>query len=346
MEYAPLLAIACTAPAASLEWTIDFAEDAPRPPEVASVRAFIVEGGCAGTEIVYDVTIVPSSMTMSPPRLDDGTWGFGAEARDSSCALVAEACEDVVVPGTVEVLLVLDAVRPPGPGCVAPAVCAGGACTAGDAGMIDAGRDAGRDAGPPCPARETSCGDGIDEDCDGPTDCADTDCDHQACSGGRCIGAVCCTTCERGDGACAASATNNACGSGGAPCVACPECAPCNGGACGAPVAGTSCTGGTCAGTPPTCCTGCVSGGTCMPGTSASACGDGGDACIACAVGEGCTSRGCCDGCTAPASGFCRSGRSGASCGNAGAECASCPAGSTCCTVPTGGGMCTAGGCV
>ncbi len=57
------------------------------------------------------------------------------------------------------------------------------------------------DGGPGCPATETSCTDGIDDDCDGQLDCADPDCLDVACDDGSACtdGEVC-----RADGTCGA----------------------------------------------------------------------------------------------------------------------------------------------
>lgn len=54
------------------------------------------------------------------------------------------------------------------------------------------------DAGPSCPATETECSDGIDDDCDGMSDCADSD-----CLGASCDDASVCTE----NDACAADGT-------------------------------------------------------------------------------------------------------------------------------------------
>lgn len=75
----------------------------------------------------------------------------------------------------------------------------GSVCT--DAGVcIDAGVQAPQDAGSNCTARETACGDGNDNDCDGLKDCADSDCGGVSCddrdpctTGEKCSGGSCAT---------------------------------------------------------------------------------------------------------------------------------------------------------
>ena len=59
------------------------------------------------------------------------------------------------------------------------------------------------DGGPGCPATETSCVDGLDDDCDGAIDCADSDCATMACDDAS----VCTTgdTCQA-DGSCSGAA--------------------------------------------------------------------------------------------------------------------------------------------
>jgi len=122
-----------------------------------------------------------------------------------------------------------------------------GECLAGylcsDAGLCkatDGGTDGGGSDGSACVTRETACGDRLDNDCDGQTDCADSDCggvacdDRDACTTGEtCSGGSCprgspvvCTStnpcqtaagsCEAGTGRCifASLADGTACGAG------------------------------------------------------------------------------------------------------------------------------------
>ncbi len=94
--------------------------------------------------------------------------------------------------------------------CESPVPCAAGVCVADECFLrADDARCAaselcdpragcvlrpGVDAGPGCPATETSCDDGVDEDCDGATDCADSDCLGATCDdGSACTEADACT---------------------------------------------------------------------------------------------------------------------------------------------------------
>ena len=74
--------------------------------------------------------------------------------------------------------------------CADPACAGDPACFFMDAGLPDAGSDAGTD-GSVCSAREKAvamCTDGRDNDCDGPVDCADPDCSPFGPSGECCDG--------------------------------------------------------------------------------------------------------------------------------------------------------------
>jgi hypothetical protein len=112
-----------------------------------------------------------------------------------------------------------DATRPcvvEGATCV-DAVCAGGAClvtpdhsacAADERCDVDRGcvlRDGTMPDAGSCPARETVCTDGADDDCDGDADCADSDCDGVSCAEfGR--------TCAAGTCGCAGGAMETLCG--------------------------------------------------------------------------------------------------------------------------------------
>ncbi len=85
------------------------------------------------------------------------------------------------------------------------------------------------DGGPGCPASETDCTDGVDDDCDGATDCADSECLDQSCDDG--------SVCTESD-ACAADGTCT----GAA--IACSDENPCTDDACD-PVSGCTFTNNT-----------------------------------------------------------------------------------------------------
>jgi Putative metal-binding motif len=118
-----------------------------------------------------------------------------------------------------------------------------------------------------------------------------------ACSSGlNCVGSSCtciaggnCSGCCSGGGnSCLSGSSTSACGINGAACKTCtaaqckvPVCQ--SNGQCGTYNAstGTSCSGGKC--TSGSCCTGCLNGATCYPGTTKALCGSNGDPCQSCA---------------------------------------------------------------
>ncbi len=100
-----------------------------------------------------------------------------------------------------------------------------------------------------------------------------------------------CNTCTDNTGACVATVNDQNCGSDGNACVACPTGQVCQAGSCvatGQPDAGD---GGVVTGCNATnCATGCcTAAGTCVSGTFASNCGQGGAACDQCGMGEQCS---------------------------------------------------------
>lgn len=230
-----------------LPWTIELA--VPAPSGVTAVRAWIRSDGCDGAPVYYVVLGPSSPVGPLPPHLDDGTWGFGAEALDAQCRTVASACEEVVVPGARSVTLTLDPLDPPGAGCLAPMVCVAGACAPSDGGRPDAGPPDGGpiDAGPSDAGRDPDAGVELD-------------------AGSPCTGCV-------SDGMCLRGTSDTACGRAGNACEAC--------------------TGGRCT-TTGQCCTGCIYSGTCRIGTSSARCGTGGDPCVNCNdTGQSCTAGTC-----------------------------------------------------
>lgn len=83
-----------------LDWSITYAEgDELLADRTTVVEAVIWQGGCSG-ERLFDVMLRRGSMPMQPepPVLDAGVYGFAGHARDSSCRVIAEACEAVDLP--------------------------------------------------------------------------------------------------------------------------------------------------------------------------------------------------------------------------------------------------------
>ncbi|MDQ3036234.1 MAG: hypothetical protein M3Y87_27785 [Myxococcota bacterium] len=93
------------------------------------------------------------------------------------------------------------------------------------------------EAGPRCPATETACSDGRDDDCDGAIDCADPDCRGRTCDdddpctqddvcgsdGGACAGTA--LECDDGN-----ACTEDACDPGSGECMSAPNAASCDDG--------------------------------------------------------------------------------------------------------------------
>lgn len=331
-----VLVAGCTAAPRGLHWTIDF-ESTALHDQTRVVEARILRGSCTGAVVYRTEVRATGAMAMSPPDLPPGTYAFAATAYDATCTVVGDDCQSIDLPGPAAVTNLLRAHA--GAAACAPALCHSGSCEM-DSGMPDTGtpdvgtldvgpNDGGMDAAMPdmavCTATETACTNGTDDDCDGHTDCADTDCapdmacalcngvtcsDCQACDpatgmcraatngdvcpGGHCAAGACCTGCIQG-GACQAGTTSGSCGSGGNACTTCGECTACNmSGMCVGAGGGASCSGGAGHCTNGSCCTGCVDpSGTCMPGSSPMACGSAGTSCLTCGECHTCTTGAC-----------------------------------------------------
>jgi hypothetical protein len=82
-------------------------------------------------------------------------------------------------------------------------------------------------------------------------------------------------------------------------------------------------------------CGGCIdAAGACQAGTDASACGTGGNNCVACSANQTCNSSGqcvaaACNGCV-DASGACQAGTDASACGTGGSACVACASNQTC----------------
>jgi hypothetical protein len=124
------------------------------------------------------------------PETPEACTSVHACARDADCT--SGACgRGSCVSGAC--LVVPDDTACHGGTCGADYTCAGGT----DAGATDAGSDDARH----CTASEAACANGMDDDCDGQADCADSDCAGVACDDGnacthtdRCSGGACAGT--------------------------------------------------------------------------------------------------------------------------------------------------------
>jgi hypothetical protein len=158
--------------------------------------------------------------------------------------------------------------------------------------------------------------------CKGGESCVDgqcttnTPCDPVSCSTGCCQ-----------DGLCLPGTAQDACGTGGLACVACPSDQLCIEGECGL---------GTCDAN--TCPNGCCDGNTCEPGNTDEACGTGGAACAVCTDPDHCVSQACgtapcststCTGCC-DTQGVCQTGDTREACGTGGKACKVCQGSNSC----------------
>jgi hypothetical protein len=163
-----------------------------------------------------------------------------------------------------------------------------------------------------------ACGKSGDEcnPCSSTEDCTLPICSAGTCSGAHALAGESCSTgvcdaigqccagcfsgskCELGDG-------DNACGTKGDTCIDCAAANECQTGVCDKSSGkcltesvpdGSLCTDGHClAGQ---CCTGCVDGNTCYPGTDIYQCGVNGDSCTKCAADQSCSQAKCVGGVT------------------------------------------------
>ena len=247
--------------------------------------------------------------------------------------------------------------------------CVGDQCLTGTDGQACGNRGA---ACQNCTAQGTTCGPsaGGGGQCQGIGRCGPQNCGGCCDARGTCTEGIDSTSCGRGGEACQdCTGRAQVCAPrdqpNGRTCITPPPCGPencagccigdrCTLGtqdtACGA--AGTQCTncaglnqvcgaGGVCQGGPtcgPANCRGCCDGNTCMPGTDATLCGQGGLACRACGPGGACNAGTCSNPACGPANcpgccngDQCLAGFTNRSCGSGGAACADCFATSTTC---------------
>lgn len=135
-----LLFAGCSKSAGHLEWTVSYAST-DLASQSASVDAWIVRGGCGGTERVYDAE-VGGGAPNDGRSLASGVYGFVVEAHDAACRRVARGCTEARLPRSAPIDVVL--VESPGPASCSVAACVSGRCAIEDASMTQA--DAGSDA--------------------------------------------------------------------------------------------------------------------------------------------------------------------------------------------------------
>jgi hypothetical protein len=139
---------ACAPESSHVTWTLGFAEPALKD-ETVDVSAFIVDGGCSGTDRVYESSMAMGVTGAAPDSLSPGRYGFAAEARDSECRTVATGCIERELPTSAPIDVMLNELRSPAP-CDA-SECIEGRCVndEADAGMTmsDGGTSPGEDAG-------------------------------------------------------------------------------------------------------------------------------------------------------------------------------------------------------
>lgn len=127
---ATLLAVAACAPDAKhVQWTVGFVTPALEA-ESAHVTAWIVRGGCAGTERVYETSVAETSDDRRSEPLRAGVYGFGATATSGVCAPIAEGCVELRVPEDMGAPVALTLTEMRGSALCAPAVCSAGVCGA------------------------------------------------------------------------------------------------------------------------------------------------------------------------------------------------------------------------
>lgn len=185
--------------------------------------------------------------------------------------------------------------------CTGTEFCQGGFCTPLSTGT---GKDGGNNN------NNSDGGNNVDG---GTGDGGTAACDSTNCSDGCCVGDVC----RRG-----ADNNNLTCGTGGQACQQCTGSLTCQSGVC-----------------KDTTCSGCISGSSCLTGTTTAACGTGGVQCVACQSGQTCTNGVCtggnttcnstnCSGCCL--NNVCQTGTTTSACGVGGATCQTCSSNQTC----------------
>jgi hypothetical protein len=193
-----------------------------------------------------------------------------------------------------------------------------------------------------CGSCTNACDASVSDDCaSGTCTCGNK---GAPCSPGQnCVGSSCvcklngeCPGCCNGT-SCVFTPSTGQCGASGAACKDCNDGNVCTADSCSTSTGQcvntklgptTGCTGGKCR--DGSCCTGCWTGSTCLPGSSINNCGDNGDACVTCNAPAcqtaTCSSSGSCGTTNQPTGTVCAGGR----CTGTGSCCTGCLSGTTC----------------
>ncbi len=182
-------------------------EDVPGGPQLLLVSLISPDGDVVASRLTsldlnssYAVTVVLTASCSGiecPGEGDDPTYSacHGGQCVDPRCSVeepefcgpqnctTDDECSSPVPCGVPICRVGVCFVRLDDSACLDGEVCDVEGCIPDPAVvMMDAGMD---DGGPDCPASETLCSDGRDDDCDGLTDCEDPDCESESCDDGN-----------------------------------------------------------------------------------------------------------------------------------------------------------------
>jgi hypothetical protein len=214
-----LVATACGDATFRGDWQLVLDPDIP-PDAIDGIEAHIRQGSCAegnGAPEVYGAVLRQAGIdraARSPGRLEPRLHAFSAVVYDEDCVPLGSGCREALLGGG-DITVRIEVVDTPGlpPACSA-ASCGEGICDQPDAGLPDAGRDAGpgadagEDSGPGTDAGEDA-GPGMDAGFDAGPPPIDAGNDAGSCvatgsmcgSNGSCC-ALCCTGYCNGGGYC------------------------------------------------------------------------------------------------------------------------------------------------
>ena len=120
-----IVLVACDADPERVGWRIEF-DPAVAASGVARVRAYVALGGCDGPRL-FEADVGQGETAPEPGALEDGRYGFGADAVDTACRRIASDCVAVDWPADANPVVVRLTPTAPEAEC-AVAQCVGGAC--------------------------------------------------------------------------------------------------------------------------------------------------------------------------------------------------------------------------